>query len=678
MNSFEILQSLTDIPNEQILSARDRLGYDQDRRTERKHMPKRFLLIAAIVVLIALLVGCAVVYMLHLEDLKVGTYQQQVPVVYDSEGNVIPPETRAPRMQISLQGANMEALTEWLAFTNTYDSDMSIVIEADKTGSSLALPENYHYIYGCYSQEMVDKLDEIVEKYDLKLLTEQFICQHYESEVLLGALGLDGIVTVPDAEYGGGYFYQEGSFDLSVDFPMDTDDGRNGRVFTTCRYSLKEYFDAVHGSISENTRYTQWNYTRQDGQTVLLILGEEIARIYADLPNAFVSIHVDPYILVGSEMTPLTKEKIEQIAEWFDFSIKPHEADLVKAEQLRVEAQAKQDAKFDALVADFETACTAGYDAFVRYRLEKSVMPEIMLYMLYDVNGDGVEELIIDGYEILSIKDGKSYLYFSLNDVDIAIPFFQPCENNVFEIYSEHLSSHYYYFYQADVEHATFLTGVIHDTNEDCWYLTPDGGETRQQITADEAQRIRSTYPRVNVDWLPLKKYGMDVASIHYKDPYAKYLASKLERFDNAVNYEYALLDLNGDGIEELIARDVEVRTNGNTYFLLSIHTVKDGELWDFDEKFGFYTYVCEGGILETTEDFEDKDDNEYHHFYRCTESGIKDIEKISRSPTTGYWSRTRDGQEWEYLTKEDVQAILSSYPRLELDMKPITEYPFK
>lgn len=676
MNSFEILQAMNEIPNSHIMSAGKLLGYDRKEPPVRKHAPKRIWLIAALVALLLLLMGCAVVYMLHLEDLQVGTHQFYVPTVYDQEGNVIPPETRAPIMQISLQGANMEALEEWLAFTNTYDSDMSIAIEADKTGSSLSLPENYHYIYGCYSQEMVDKLDEIVEKYDLKLLTEYYTCQHYESEVLLGALGLDGIVTVPDAEYGGGYFYQEGSFDLSVDFPMKTDDGRDGRIMTTCRYSLKEYFDAVHGSISESLQYTQWNYARRDGQNVLLILGEGIARIYADLPDAFVSIHVEPYILTDSEMLPLAKEDMEQLAEWFDFSIQPREADIVKAEQLRAEAQAKQDAKFDALIADYETACTAGYDAFVRYRLENSVMPEIMLYMLYDVNGDGVEELIIEGSEILSIKDGKSYLYFSLAQTDIAIPYFRPCKNDVFEVYSEHLSNHYYYFYQGDHSSAFFLTGLIHDTNKDIWYLGDDNEyRSRTQITAENAQKIRDSYEPVDADWLPLKKYGMDVASIHYKDPYAKYLASKLERFDNAVNYEYTLLDINDDGIKELISRDVEVSHRGEEYLLLSIHSIKDGKLRDMNTDFSLFSYLCEDGVLEYTTDFADDD---YHKFYRCTTDGLEVIEEISRSPTTGYWSRHRDGWEVEYLTKEEVQAILSAYPRLELDMKPITEYPFK
>ena len=121
----------------------------------------------------------------------------------------------------------MEALEEWLAFTNTYDSDMSIAIEADKTGSSLSLPENYHYIYGCYSQEMVDKWNAIKKKYDLKLLSAYIPCEHYEGDVILGALGLDGLIEpgkFVDVAYGGGYFFPEGNFKIDMSISLDAGD----------------------------------------------------------------------------------------------------------------------------------------------------------------------------------------------------------------------------------------------------------------------------------------------------------------------------------------------------------------------------------------------------------------------------------------------------------------------
>ena len=197
MNSFDILQAMTDIPNGHILSARDRLGYGRNEPAVRKNVPGRIFLIAAIVIMILCLVGCAVVYMLRLQDMKVGEYNFYVPPAYDEDGNLIPVETHAPITQLSLQGTNMEALAEWLEFTNAYDPDLEIAGQADqaaKAGEPWDIPENYHLTYGCYSQEMVDKLNEIVKKYDLKLLSTDISCQSYESSVLLGSLGIDNLL----------------------------------------------------------------------------------------------------------------------------------------------------------------------------------------------------------------------------------------------------------------------------------------------------------------------------------------------------------------------------------------------------------------------------------------------------------------------------------------------------
>lgn len=104
--------------------------------------------------------------------------------------------------------------------TNTYDQDGTILIEADGTGSEWELPGNYHLTYGCYSQEMVDKLDEIVNKYHLKLLSSYIPLNYYESSVLLNSLGLKGLVkTDPDVqvEYWDGDFHIEGTFTLNME-----------------------------------------------------------------------------------------------------------------------------------------------------------------------------------------------------------------------------------------------------------------------------------------------------------------------------------------------------------------------------------------------------------------------------------------------------------------------------
>ena len=682
MNSFELLQAMTELPNEQILSARDRLGYERtDDAVQKKHRKYTVLMVAAAI--LALLAGCAVAYLLNVQNLKVGEHHFYIPPAYDDSGNLIPAETRAPVTRISLQGANMEALAEWVAFTESYDRDGAIAGEADRTGSSWAtVPDNYHITYGCYSQEMMDKLDELVDKYKLKLLSTYVICNYYESDVLLRSLGLESLLLPgsADIEYGSGYFFPEGSFDLSMTIQSGTGEWQHGTADISYRYSLKAYFDPVTGNLPASDSYTQWNYTTKNGQSVLLVLGEDTARIYADLPDAFISVYVDPCVLTDDEMSFLTASMLEELADLFDFSIQPQKPEMENVDRLKAEAQAHYESLLQERAAQWNAAQLAGYREFAMLALERSISPETMFYALCDINGDDIQELILDRV-ILSMANGASYQYFSLSDTGVPVPQFQACKDNVFEIYSDDpvISNRYSYYYKADGSCASFLIGLVYNCVKDVWYRTTDEGATLEQITAQEAQEIRDAYPAADFDWLPLKKYGEDVASIHYKDPYARYIASKMERYDNAGDYRYTLLDLNGDGTEELIAQDVEVSTHGEKYLMLSIHSVRDGKLWDIGGKYPSFAYLCEDNILEYTEDFGDNGTaNEIHIFYRCTENGIEMIEKVKRDPVGGRWSHSAADAESKIISKEDAASILSAYKRIELEMKPFTEYPLR
>ena len=658
--------------------------YETEEAAIKKHSPRRIIMIAAVIALLLLLMGCAVVYFLSLQDMKVGEYNFYVPPAYDEDGNLIPVETHAPITQISLQGANKDALAEWLEFTNAYDPDMEIVGQAEQTmkaGKSLGIPENYQFTYGCYSQEMVDKLNEIVEKYDLKLLSTDITCQTYESNVFFDSFGIESLflsTAAVEQESASGYFFPEGTFDISLYIALDSGNWKLENNLVSYRYSVKEFFDPAYGAIGEINDYAQWNYTRKDGKTVLLVLNERTARIYADLPDAFVSIYVDPEIWVNGEKVSMTSAVLEEISELFDLSIKPGTVDMAQVEQLlskaRADYEAEQAAKIAEQIEKHESKYVEGYQEYVNYRLETAYRPERMSYLLYDVNSDGTDELIIQSSTILSMKDGTSYKYFDINEVKIAGATFYPCEGNTFELCHELFAMHQYYFYRAEAEGASFITGVIHDTNEDIWYRSLSGGsydENIEQISAEEAQKIRDSYTRVEIDMLPLQKYGQEVTSVNYKHPYSKYIAGKLDRYEEAPNYQYALLDVNGDGIEELITRDYEIQTTDQTFYLLQIHSIKDGKLWDMG--MDYFTYVCEGGILENTENF---DDSAYHYFYRCTENGVEPIEKVVRDPITLYWGHALAGQDGKTVTEEKAKSILNSYKRLELDWKPFAEYP--
>lgn len=679
MNSNDLFDIIGQTPDRYVLDA-----VNTQKSNSKALPPKRIWLTAAIVALIFCLVGCAIVYALRLQDMKVGEYNFYVPPAYDEDGNLIPVETHAPITQISLQGANKDALAEWLEFTNAYDPDLEIAGQADqaaKAGTPWDIPENYQFTYGCYSQEMVDKLNVIVEKYDLKLLSTDIPCQTYESSILFDSLGIDSLflpASTVEQESGNGYFFPEGTFDISLYIALDSGNWKLENNLVSYRYSVKEFFDPAYGSIGEINDYAQWNYTRKDGKTVLLVLNERTARIYADLPDAFVSIYVDPEIWVNGEKVSMTSVVLEEISELFDLSIKPGTVDMAQVEQLMAKARADYEAEQAAKIAEqiekHESKYVEGYQEYVNYRLETAYRPERMSYLLYDVNSDGTDELIIQSSTILSMKDGISYKYFDINEVKIAGATFYPCEGNTFELCHELFAMHQYYFYRAEAEGAFFITGVIHDTNEDIWYRSLSGGsydENIEQISAEEAQKIRDSYTRVEIDMLPLQKYGQEVTSVNYKHPYSKYIAGKLDRYEEAPNYQYALLDVNGDGIEELITRDYEIQTTDQTFYLLQIHSIKDGKLWDMG--MDYFTYVCEGGILENTENF---DDSAYHYFYRCTENGVEPIEKVVRDPITLYWGHALAGQDGKTVTEEKAKSILNSYKRLELDWKPFADYP--
>lgn len=676
MKAIDLLVGFNSVKDSYVISAEEFRQGKQKTQVKRLSTRKMWL-IAAVIALMLLLVGCAVVYVLRMQNLKVGEYSFYIPTEYDEDGNVIPAESQEPIIMLSLQGTNMEALTEWVTFTNTYDQDGTILIEADGTGSEWKLPDNYHLTYGCYSQEMVDKLNEIVNKYHLKLLSSYIPLNYYESSVLLNSLGLKGLVkTDPDVqvEYGDGDFHIEGTFTLNMEISLDMGDWSWEQGSASYRYSLKDYFDPLTGSMLESHDYTQWDYTRKDGKKVLLVLNEGTARIYADLPKAFISIYLDPVICVDGNEVPMTQEALQQLAELFDLSIEPQPTTMEQIEKYKAEAQAQYEANRAASRAEHEAKYASGYKEFVEYRLGTVPNPENVSYVLYDVNGDGVEELIIGGLDILSMKGGQSYKYFDLLNTGVLFPHFQPCEGNVFEVYCEDLGMYQHYFYQANAESASFIIGVSYDALNDTWYLhSKDGAytENREQIMEEEAQNILDSYTRVKFRWLPLKQFDKAIPTTDYSDPYAQYIADALIRYENVGSFTYAQMDLNGDGVEELITRQPRIDQDTTD---LQIFTIRDGrrELYASN-----ITYVCQGNILEKCEE-DNPDQGEYYAFYRCGADGPEFIEKIVRDPITLYWGRSQAGQEGHTVRAEEAQEVIASYQHLSLDMKPFAEYPLK
>ena len=684
MNANEILDMIGDAKGTYLWETQKY----RDGTAGAKPLPlprRRLWLVAAVIGLMLLLVGCTVAYVLRLQDLKVAEYRPTTPTVYDENGDVISLPTLAPRTQITLQGANQEALAEWNSFCRDYDPDGAIVTANDN--NELGIPNPYYIPYGCYSWEMVNKLDEIVQKYDLKLLSPDVGCQYYESSVLFSSLGIDGVFH-GDVEYLSGYFYPEGTFKIELLFRPDTDQWPYKDNSASYYYSVKEYFDPVSYEIADLESCTQWNYTRSDGRTVLLVMNDEWARIIADLQDALVTVSFASSKWDGGTKVQMTQSALEQISEQFDFSIQPHPADMTKVDALMEAAQAAYEAERAAAA---ENLYTQGYEQYIQQTLEKAAahstrMRDGLFYALCDLNGDGVMELLSGGkaslWEILSMRDGKSYQYADCEKISsLAALQFTVCENHVLEL--ERIrdnSAEIWYYFRAEAEGLTYLEGL--EKNEDTWYslpVSPTEGldaEVRTEITEQQAQTIIASYVPLETQpqWQQMKRYGEPVKPIPWTDPYAIYIAEALEWYEDAGKLTYTLMDLNGDGIQELIARDILTTQAGGTepVYTLSVHTIVDGKLV-FVQPHGL-TDVCEGGILMYGEE-----DGTHYDFYRMKGTELELIEMIYQDRIQKYWVRAVEGEnpQSSNCSEETARSYIAQYHPIELNMKPFSEYPF-
>ena len=304
---------------------------------------RRPVLIAAIIAMLLMLVGCAIVYVLSMKEIHIGQQQTYQDVFeYDTDtGEAIAyigqePVTEEVLTLAGIQGSrNYRAAQEWFAFKQEYDPDLSIAVERNKNGTVPEFPAEYAS-YNLYAQEMKDKLDEILEKYDLKLIgktvpfrTEELVCK---------ALGLEDILVpgsnaVMDLDYAG---YQECG-NLNMDFTVSIPgDDQHAEQKTSCHvyYMHKDAFTEDVISLGEMETWEEWNYTTASGEEVLIFRSPEDWRgyIFCDMPNYTVTLRytfvhelygndADGNTIVDREI--MTDRQIERLADTIDFSIEP-------------------------------------------------------------------------------------------------------------------------------------------------------------------------------------------------------------------------------------------------------------------------------------------------------------------------------------------------------------------
>lgn len=672
MNAMDLMTGLSGIRDDYVLEAQ---AFRLNKRNVPRLPRKRLWLIAAIVALALLLVGCAALYVLRLQDLALREYRYSAPTVYDENGQAVPVPTHPLQAELSMQGANQQAFREWAAYCQEYEQSGT----ADETEEA-EIPADYRWHYGCRSWEMVTKLDEIAAKYDLKLLSAEVDCPSDESSVLFGALGIDRVFDGSCA-YQNGSFYPEGSFEISLAFELDNNQWPYSNI-ASYHYSQKAYFEPYGIVLSNFENTAQWNYTRKDGKTILLAMNQEQAFLFADDSDAFITVSLDAFKWNSAEKVTMPPSVLEQIAEQFVFSNHPHPADMAQVRQLQADAQAAATA---AQAQRQQERYAQGYEHYIQNRLDHAPSDfsrDSMYYSLYDLNGDGVQELLPGGrltlWEVLSLRDGESYLYGDLTPMG-GFLCFDICENHILALKDYFSESRYYL--RADSDGLTFLEGLW--KIEGTWYSLPacpaaNPNETvKTPITDSQAEAVMASYVplKTQPERQLMKNWGQPVKIYPWTDPYARYIAEMLDRFEDSGKFTYARMDLNGDGIDELLTKDVGTGYDdlGNPSYALAVHTIAEGKLITVGSGF---TGVCENGILMQ----QNRAGTEYE-FFRMNGTEMESIERIWQDPVGLYWSRfvSADSEHKENaFSEETAKAYLRAYTPIALSMKPFAEYPFQ
>lgn len=309
-----------------------------------------------------------------------------------------------------------------------------------------------------------------------------------------------------------------------------------------------------------------------------------------------------------------------------------------------------------------------------------------LFYGLYDLNGDGTPELLPGGKnhvtEILSLRDGESYRYADFNELNLfGVWKLTVCQDHVLALY-DLLTEHQWVYLRAETDGIHYLEGLFQNSETGTWYSLPQQPPAspqqpvRNEITPEQAQAIQDAY--IPLEDQPqrqqMRRYGEPVTVFPYTDPYARYIAEALDQRRDAGEFTYALMDLNGDGVEELITKDSYVHPSGNyaPEYWMNIHTIVNGERVTVSDT--PFNGICEDGIFMLYQY-----DGTYYAFYRMEGTNMVEIDRFFQEPSDLYWGRVRkddpDPGNKAY-SEEDAMALIQAYKPITLDMKPFSEYP--
>ena len=326
----------------------------------KAHRIRRPFLLAAVIALALLLVGCAAVYVLKMEHVKIssGTDQRDyslVDGVYVKDPHTVDTTTLS---MAGLKGSNAyKACADFYAYETELRASASA--SGDWTG---------------YDDAINAKAQELAEQYGLKPEGQPLTFRTTRN--LCDALGVERFVRNSQdvsIDVDQGFCRDSGNFFVLLRFAFPEDQGYEVTYTSGALYwNRQDTFSREYFTLEDRGDWVERNYTTSAGNTVLILTSpsQERGYIICDRGDALMTVWLDvnPELLsedagvVSAEYLHMTDAQLNMVADALDFAIQPN-----VPTQADVDAQAAppQEATQNGYTLKLKSVETDGYVARV-------------------------------------------------------------------------------------------------------------------------------------------------------------------------------------------------------------------------------------------------------------------------------------------------------------------------
>ena len=288
----------------------------------KAHRIRRPFLLAAMIALLLLLVGCAAVYVLKMEHVKIssGTDQRDyslVDGVYVKDPHTIDTTT--------LSMAGLKGSNAYKACADFYAYETELRARASASGD-----------WTGYDDAINAKAQELAEQYGLKPEGQPLTFRTTRN--LCDALGVERFVRNSQdvsIDVDQGFCRDSGNFFVLLRFAFPEDQGYEVTYTSGALYwNRQDTFSREYFTLEDSGDWVERNYTTSAGNTVLILTSpsQERGYIICDRGDALMTVWLDvnPELLsedagvVSAEYQHMTEKQLNMVADALDFAIQPN------------------------------------------------------------------------------------------------------------------------------------------------------------------------------------------------------------------------------------------------------------------------------------------------------------------------------------------------------------------